>query len=130
MPTLTEHIDSREWTTGKKRSVTMHYILDGTADDLEAKTLLLASTPTEYDGLAALRGAFGDVSPTYVNPLGQPADGPSPEPFRPANWPGATGLLVKFFNRGPGILAGVDSTDALTDAMAKHSWTYFDGDSM
>jgi hypothetical protein len=51
MPTLTEKIDSREWTTGERPSVTMHYVLDGTSDDLTAKTLLLNSTATEYDGL-------------------------------------------------------------------------------
>jgi hypothetical protein len=52
MPTRTEKIDSREWTTGERPSVTMHYVPDGTSDDLTAKTLLLSSTPTEYDGLA------------------------------------------------------------------------------
>jgi len=52
MPTLTEKIDSREWTTGERPSVTMHYVLDGTADDLTAKTLLLSSTPATHDGLA------------------------------------------------------------------------------
>ncbi len=51
MATLTEKIDSREWTTGEKPTVTMHYTLDGTPDDLTAKMLLLNSTPTEYDGL-------------------------------------------------------------------------------
>jgi len=51
MATLTEKIDSRETVTGERPSVTMHYILDGTSDDLTAKTLLLNSTPTTYDGL-------------------------------------------------------------------------------
>ena len=51
MPTLTEKIDSREWTTGEKPTVTMHYMLDGTSDDLAARTLLLDSTPATYDGL-------------------------------------------------------------------------------
>ena len=51
MATLTEKIDSREWTEADKSSVTFHYILDGTADDLTAKSLLLSSTPTSYDGL-------------------------------------------------------------------------------
>jgi len=51
MATLTEKIDSREWTEGDRSSVTFHYVLDGTADDLAAKTLLLDSTPTTYDGL-------------------------------------------------------------------------------
>lgn len=51
MPTLTEKIDSREWTTGKNPSVTLHYTLDGTANDLTAKALLLDNTPNYYDGL-------------------------------------------------------------------------------
>lgn len=51
MITLTELIDSREWTTGSRASVTCHYTLDGTADDTEAKALLLSSTPTSYQGL-------------------------------------------------------------------------------
>lgn len=51
MATLTEKIDSRETVTGERPSVTMHYILDGTSDDITAKTLLLNSTPTSYDGL-------------------------------------------------------------------------------
>jgi hypothetical protein len=40
MPTLTEKIDSREWTTGEYKSVTFHYILKGTSDDLTVKTLV------------------------------------------------------------------------------------------
>ncbi len=51
MPTLTEKIDSREWTTGEKPTVTMHYTLDGTSSDLTAKALLLSSTAENYDGL-------------------------------------------------------------------------------
>ncbi len=51
MTTLTELIDSREWTTGSRASVTFHYTLDGTADDTEARALLLSSTPTSYQGL-------------------------------------------------------------------------------
>jgi hypothetical protein len=37
MPTLTEKIDPREWTTGERAPVTMHYVLDGTSDDLTGK---------------------------------------------------------------------------------------------
>jgi len=53
MATLTEKIDSREWTTGdcQKPAVTLHYSLAGVADDLSAKTLLTNSTPASYDGL-------------------------------------------------------------------------------
>ena len=54
MATLTEKIDSRETVTGERPSVTMHYILDGTSDDITAKTLLLNSTPTSN---ARSRGA-------------------------------------------------------------------------
>jgi hypothetical protein len=51
MATLTEKIDSREWTEADKSSATFHYILDGTSDDLTARSLLLGSTPTWYNGL-------------------------------------------------------------------------------
>ena len=62
MPTLTEKIDSRERTTGERPSVTMHYVLDGTSDDLTAKTLLLSSTPATYDGLC--RPGHGRIART------------------------------------------------------------------
>jgi hypothetical protein len=51
MPTLTEKIDSREWTTGDDASVVLHYLLAGVADDLSAKSLLESSTAANYDGL-------------------------------------------------------------------------------
>ncbi len=38
MLTLTEKIDGRVWTTGQKPTVTMHYTLDETPDDLTTKT--------------------------------------------------------------------------------------------
>ena len=50
-PTLTERIDSREWTSGDRPAVTMHYLLAGVAGDLAAKTMLTNSTAAEYDGL-------------------------------------------------------------------------------
>jgi len=49
--TLTERVDSRESTTGLNRSIILHYILEGTADDMTAKRELLAATPTIYDYL-------------------------------------------------------------------------------
>ncbi len=51
MVTLSERIESREWVTGPRPSVTMHYVLDGTTSDLTAKSLLLSSTAQVYDGL-------------------------------------------------------------------------------
>src|SRR6056297_3666917 len=51
MPTLTEKLDSREWSTGDKPTVTFHYLLAGVSDDLTAKTLLTNSTASSYDGL-------------------------------------------------------------------------------
>ncbi len=51
MPTLTEKIDSREWVTGDNLSVTLHYLLDGTDNDVTARDLLLASTPSAYEGV-------------------------------------------------------------------------------
>jgi hypothetical protein len=64
MPSLTELIDSREWTTGDKPTVTLHYILDGTSDDLTAKTLLLNSTASTYDGLVR---ADCTIEPIFVD---------------------------------------------------------------
>jgi hypothetical protein len=51
MPTLTEKIDSREWTTGDRPTVTFHYLLAGVADDVLAKTLMETSTASSYEGL-------------------------------------------------------------------------------
>ncbi len=51
MATLTERIDSREWTAGPSRSVTMHYTLVGTADDVLMRTELETILPSTYDGL-------------------------------------------------------------------------------
>lgn len=51
MITLTESIDSREQVVGGKPSITMHYILEGTADDRVARDQLLASTALYYDDL-------------------------------------------------------------------------------
>lgn len=51
MITLSESIESREWVTGPKPSVTLHYVLSGTTSDLTAKSTLLASTPKFYDEL-------------------------------------------------------------------------------
>lgn len=60
--TLTEKIDSREWSGD---SVTLHYILAGTSDDLTARTLLLSSTPTSYYGL--IRSPEVGIEPIWVD---------------------------------------------------------------
>ena len=52
MPTLTEKIDSREWTAGDRPTVTFHYLLSGVSDDVFARTLMENSTATSYEGLA------------------------------------------------------------------------------
>ena len=36
MPSLTEKLDSREWATGDKPAVTLHYLLVDVSDDLAA----------------------------------------------------------------------------------------------
>lgn len=51
MVTLYEKVESRETITGDNPSVIFHYILDGTSDDISAKTLLEGSTPLTYDSL-------------------------------------------------------------------------------
>jgi hypothetical protein len=60
--TLTEKIDSREWSGG---SVTFHYRLTGTSDDVTAKTLLLNSTPSTYQGL--VREPDPTLEPEWVD---------------------------------------------------------------
>jgi len=82
------------------------------------------------EALRPLREVFGNVPRTYTTPLGKPADGPDPRLFLPANWPDGCGLLTKFLTPGPGTLADVRDTDDLTDAMARHDWTYFDHDTL
>lgn len=84
----------------------------------------------DQDANLAFRRAFGDVPRTFCKPNGQAAEGSDPTPYLPANWPKGMGIMVKFLNSGPGILAGVDSTEALTEVMARHSWLWFDGDTM
>lgn len=73
MPTLTEKIDSREWTTGERPSVTMHYVLDGTSDDLTAKALLPSSTPAEPDGLACVAGVCPAKVMRKILVIGRPS---------------------------------------------------------
>jgi hypothetical protein len=51
MSTLTENITSREWTFGPTKSVTMHYTLVGTADDVAMRTELETVLASTYDGL-------------------------------------------------------------------------------
>ena len=59
---LIERIDSRESSGGSK---TFHYRLTGTSDDLLAKTTLLSSTPTTYDGL--VREQDPSIDPVWVD---------------------------------------------------------------
>jgi len=71
MATLTERIDSREWTTGAKQSVTMFYVLDGTSDDVTARDLLLSSTPGTYDGLVRDECSLEPIFVDTVNDAGK-----------------------------------------------------------
>jgi hypothetical protein len=62
--TLREKIDSRASETGQNPSVTLLFLLEGTSDDLSAKTLAWNSTPTMYDGL--VRQSLG-IEPEWVD---------------------------------------------------------------
>ena len=66
----------------------------------------------------------------FCKPNGQTTDDPDPRPHLPENWPDGMGIMVKFLGSGQGILADVNVTDALTEAMAQYSWSWFDGDTM
>jgi hypothetical protein len=78
----------------------------------------------------ALGRAFGSVPRAFTGPDGQPVCCNDPKAYLPEKTPDQVGYLVKSLNPGPGLLANVVSTDALLEAMARHSWTYLDGDSM
>lgn len=62
--TITEDVDSRESTVGDNPTITRHYTLEGTDDDLAAKAAMLAHAPTTYDSLT--RGEVR-VDPVYVD---------------------------------------------------------------
>jgi len=68
--TLTENVDSREWTTGPRRSVTLHYTLVGTDDDETARDYLLANTSTTYDNLVRDECTLEPVMVDTVNGTG------------------------------------------------------------
>ena len=71
MATLIENVDSREWKTGANRSVTLHYILDGTSDDETARDYLLANTFTTYDDLVRDECSLDPIFVDTVNDEGK-----------------------------------------------------------
>ena len=87
--------------------------------------------PTEdLIGLEALRDATRIVKTDYCRPNGQGTEVPDTVACLPAKWRDGMGLLVKHIQAGAGLLADVHSTDDLTETMARHSWTWFDGDTV
>ena len=70
MATLTERVDSREWTTGPRRSVTLHYTLVGTDNDETARDYLLANTSSTYDNLVRDECTLEPVTVDTVNATG------------------------------------------------------------
>ena len=80
--------------------------------------------------IRALGSVFGEVVETPRRPDGQPVETGDPAAYLPETWPEGVGFMAKHLTSGPGPLAAVDSTDALTAVMARLGWTYLDGDSM
>ena len=60
--TIDERFNSREATEGPSPATELLYLVQGTEDDLQVKSLLAATAPTLYDGL--VRDSFS------VTPLG------------------------------------------------------------
>ena len=60
--TLSERVDSREHSGG---SITFHYVLKGTSDDLTARSELLAATPLAYNYL--IRDQKVVIEPEWVD---------------------------------------------------------------
>lgn len=80
--------------------------------------------------MGAFRVAFGDLPRTYVDPLGRAVGEADRDAYRFGSWHPGCGVMVKHLRPGPGALAQVDTTDALTHAMTRLGWTYVDADSM
>ena len=58
-----EKFQSRESTTGESAQVDLAYIVEGTDDDITAKSSLLGATPTLYDGLVRQSAHIEPVGP-------------------------------------------------------------------
>ena len=95
-----------------------------------ARSLSLWLDDADDAAIRALERAFGSVPRVFADPAGQPVCCGDPGAYLPESEPDQVGYMVKLLGPGPGILANVASTDALLEAMARHSWTYLDGDSM
>jgi len=95
-----------------------------------SKTLTFWLDRNDRAAIAALHRLFGPAEPSCYNPVGQRVSDDDIVPWLPENWPDGFGYLVKYLNPGPGILADVRSTDALTQVMDQHHWTTFNGDWM
>jgi GNAT superfamily N-acetyltransferase len=80
--------------------------------------------------VARLYSIFKKVRKKAVGPLGQFSDDWDVKPYLPENWPDATGHMVKWLSKGPGILSSVETTDDLLDVMGRHGWWWMDGDTM
>jgi len=84
----------------------------------------------ESDGeaLTALGHAFDDARQVFVDAMGRQTSDGDPAGMVERMWERDSGLMVKWLSKGPGVLRGVNSTQALTEAMAEHDWAMFDGD--
>jgi hypothetical protein len=58
-----EKFQSRESTTGESAQVDLAFIIEGTDDDIVAKSSLLSSSPTLYDGLVRQSAHIEPVGP-------------------------------------------------------------------
>lgn len=83
---------------------------------------------SEVEVQETLRRVFGDVPRVSVDAMGQVSDDADPAAMLARLWRDGSAVLVKWLSSGPGPLGGVDSTEALTEAMAQYHWTIFDGD--
>ena len=67
MATVTEKVESREWTEGDEASVVRHYTISGTDSDTSAKAALLAAAGSTYEDLTRSEVT---VEPVWVDTVG------------------------------------------------------------
>jgi hypothetical protein len=63
MPTIYEAFPSRDTMMGERSSIDLNYIILGTRDDMVARVLLAASTPTAYSNLLRQTLQLKEVAP-------------------------------------------------------------------
>jgi len=126
MATLTENIESREWSFGPKKTVTMHYTLVGTADDVAMRTELETALASTYDGLKQDEIRMEPVVVDTVADTGTYKVEVRYVEFPPLTWP-STGESSFSFDTGGGTQHVTQSRSTISRTAASGTAPDFKG---